>query len=200
MKSFINFLLEGQAEIDSAIQRLDDIFTRREKLWSVKDRLEKIVNIRTKPQKSESPREEDRRKFKNWRDIRSAHSIKERKKFDPEVKKVMQSLSPDDIRGFLMTPDEKLNQKIKNSNTAVGNHPVMSQHLEPLRADKVFLDKFAKQGGWARFTRFVPPDALKDAADLMTVVRGKDVMPDIIPYMRHAYKRRSRDLRHWTAG
>jgi hypothetical protein len=173
MKSFINFLLEGQAEIDSAIKRMDDIDTRREGLWAAQRRLERIVNKRTKPKEPESPSEKDDREFKNSHDTTRAFYKKHDKRFKPEVKNLMRSLSPEDLRGFLMTPDTEMNELIAKSNARVAKHSVMSRNLQPLPTNKTLLDRFISNR-WSTFGRMVPADALKDTSDLLSVVRPKD--------------------------
>ena len=86
MKSFINFLLEGQAEVDSAIQKIDRAENLIRRGAAGRYRLERIVDARTKPQKAESPMERDERKFKNSQRIGKAYAKKFDTKIKPEIK------------------------------------------------------------------------------------------------------------------
>ena len=174
MKSFINFLLEGQAEIDSAIQRMGDIDTGRDRLWAAASRLERILNQRTKPQELEHPYEKSSREFQNFFDTRRFFDKKLDKKFKPQVKNLMRSLSPEDLRGFLMTPDTEMNEIIAKSNAYATQHYAGMGHVPvPQPTNKVLLDKFLSSS-WNQFVKMVPPDALKDTSDLLSVVRFND--------------------------
>jgi hypothetical protein len=160
MKSFKQFLLEGQAEIDSAIRKMEDIERKDHKLWDAANRLIGIVYNKTKPIEGESDSEQDARSDKIVSDVAKLRHKKSDKRFKPEVKQLMKSLSPEDVRGFLISPDEQ-----ENEGRAYHGYPT----------DRVVLDRFAGPfETWGKFTRMVPPDALRDVSDIMTVVRAKD--------------------------
>ncbi len=158
MKSFKEYLLEGQAEVDAAIKATDTALERENKIWKARRRLDDIIVSATK-----NTNLRDRLYYKLNR--KAYQKVDQR--VNPTLKKTFDNLSPGDRLQFLLTPHNSLTPaevELHNKYTPGG------------AAGQTMYDKITRSGQ----NKMFPLKDLRDLEDFLLVVgsgRGRSFHP-----------------------
>lgn len=151
MKSFKEYLLEGQAEVDAAIKATDTALERENKIWHARGRLENMIVKATKGSKMP-----DHLYYKLNR--KASQKIKQR--VNSTLKKTFDNLSPEDRMQFLLSPHNSLSPE---------SAELHDKYSPGGAAGQTMYDKISRSGQGEMF----PLKDLRDAEDLLSVVRSE---------------------------
>lgn len=165
MKSFKEYLLEGQEEVDAAIKATEDAHNRERKIWYARGRLETMIADATnKNNVSDSEYSRLNRK---------AHQ-KVQQRVNPMLKKTFTNLSPEDRMQFLLSP--------RSSNSEWAEYH--DKYSPGGAAGQTMYDKIKQD----RQVEMFPLKDLRDAEDLLSVVRSKKIDRSFHPKDRNLTK------------
>jgi hypothetical protein len=150
MKSFKEYLLEGQAEVDAAIKAVDAANDRERKIWHARGRLEAMVARATNQNVADS----------QYYKLNRKASQKVNRIVNPTLKKTFRNLSPEDRLQFLLSPHNSLSPE------SVEFH---DKYSPGGAAGQTMYDKISRSGQGEMF----PLKDLRDAEDLLSVVRSE---------------------------
>lgn len=152
MKSFKEYLIEGQEEVDAAIKALYDAEKEENKIYAARARLGRIIDNNFLSTKG--PRMSDKLYYALNRKAKQ----KADKRINPKLKKIFGNLSQEDRLGFLLSPREYPNPKDK---------AFTDQYLPGGSANQTIYDKLAT----SRSTSMFPLKDLRDAEDFLQILR-----------------------------
>ena len=168
MKSFKEYLLEGQAEVDAAIKATDTALDRARKIWHARGRLENMIaRDINHSQRVRDPMTDGSRHYWSMRDrlyykLNRKARQKVNQRVNPTLKKTFDNLSPEDRLQFLLSPHNSL------SPAEVKYH---NQYTSGGAAGRTMYDKISRPGFGQ--SEMFPLKALRDVEDLLSVVRSE---------------------------
>lgn len=149
MKSFKEYLLEGQAEVDAAIKAIDTAHDRERKIWHARGRLETMIARATNQNVADSQYYKLNRKARQ----------KVNRRVNPTLKKTFTNLSPEDRMQFLLSPHNSLSPESAEFHDKYSPGGASGQTM---------YDKLVRQNHQSMF----PLKDLRDAEDILSVVRS----------------------------